>query len=274
MGAGPLLEIPYRQPLLPGILLGRYKRFLADVRLEGCGTRVTAHCVNTGRMEGLTKPGRRVWLSHDPEKKGRLKYTWEITEVDGQLTGTNTAMPNRIAAKLLDARLIRGLTRWEEMRAEKSYANGSRMDFWLREGLQEHYVEVKNCHLVYPDGRGYFPDSKSDRAAKHMRELMEAARKGIRAWVIFTVQRTDVRAVRPSDVHDPAFSDAAREAAGAGVTFLAFQVRPTPERLIVERRIPVDLRSYPTVRQAQWREELRAQAPAWFTNPPEELDAI
>ena len=268
-GAAPLLRLPYRRPLLAGVLLGRYKRFLADVRLEKSGEVVTAHCVNTGRMEGLTRPGRRVWLSHDPERKAKLKYTWEITEIDGRLVGTNTAMPNRIVGEMLAQGLLRGLSGAEEVRPEKSYGNGSRMDFWVLKGGRENYIEVKNCHLVYPDNRGYFPDSPSARAARHVEELMEAAGRGVRAWVVCTVQRPDVVAVRPSDAHDPVFARAAREAAAAGVRFVGLQVRPAPECLVVERRIPVDLRPYPTERQERWRAELRAQAPAWFREAPE-----
>ncbi len=265
----PLLSLPYGQRLLPGTLLGRYNRFLADVRLEQNGAVLTAHCVNTGRMEGLTRPGTRVWLSHHPERKTRLKYTWEITELDGYMVGTNTATPNRIVGELLARGLLRGLSGHTELRAEKSYGDGSRMDFWLLKGGREHFVEVKNCHLVYPDGRGYFPDSPSVRAARHMHELIEAAGRGVRAWVIFTVQRTAVFAVRPSDAHDPDFARAAREARAAGVRFIALQVHPTPEALVVERRIPVDLRPYPTARQEKWRAALRAQTPAWFRSAPE-----
>merc|ERR1740117_2389318 len=48
----------------------------------------------------------------------------------------------------------------------------SRVDFWLRDadGV-EHWLEVKNCHLVYADGWGYFPDSVSERCKRHCRDL-------------------------------------------------------------------------------------------------------
>lgn len=260
----PLLVIPHGRRLLPGTLVRRWNRFLADIELEG-GEKVVAHCVNTGRMECLTQRGLRVWVSKKDEPAGKLAYTWEITEVDGTMVGTNTSLPNRIVRSLLEARLLHGLSDWDEMKGERKYGENSRVDFWLRKGSQEHYVEVKNCHLVYPDRHGYFPDSVSERATKHLDELMEVVRQGHRATVIFTVQRGDAVAMRPSDVHDPAFAAAARRAKACGVNFKALRIRPTPEAMIIEDTIPVDLKEYETSRMQQWMTENRALGPAWFT---------
>jgi sugar fermentation stimulation protein A len=158
-----------------------------------------------------------------------------------------------------------GMTAWKEMRPEFRINEHSRCDFWMREARGQHYVEVKNCHLVYPDRRGYFPDSVSDRAAKHLRELSELVAAGHKATVLFVVQRADARSVRPSDAHDPAFATAAREAQAAGVRFRALLVRPTVEALIVEKLIPADIKPYATTRTDRWRAQNRALAPAWET---------
>ncbi|MCC5877518.1 MAG: DNA/RNA nuclease SfsA, partial [Candidatus Sumerlaeia bacterium] len=101
----PLYRFPYPTPLIQGVLLGRYKRFSADVRL-GDGTVVTAHCVNTGRMEGLTLPGRTVYISPADNPKRKLRYTWEIVEVDGVLVGANTSIPNTLVGALLRDRIL------------------------------------------------------------------------------------------------------------------------------------------------------------------------
>lgn len=251
----PLLTLPHETTFLEGRLVGRFDRFIADVELED-GAVVQTHCVNPGRMEGLVIPGARAWVSKaPPERKRKLKYTLELIEVGGCLVGANTAIPNTIAKAILQARILRGLSRFDELQAERRYGTNSRVDFWLRSGRKEHFVEVKNCHLVYPDGRGYFPDSVSERATKHLRELMEVREQGHKASVLFTAQDPNATALRPSDVHDPAFARTVREAQAKGVRFFAVRVRPTTEAYIVEASIPVDTKPYRTERMARWKAE-------------------
>ncbi|MEM9191977.1 MAG: DNA/RNA nuclease SfsA, partial [Myxococcota bacterium] len=141
------------------------------------------------------------------------------------------------------------------LRREVAYAPGSRIDFVLDRAEGPHFIEVKNCHLVYPDRRGYFPDSVSERAARHMSELAELARAGERASVIFTVQRPDARSIRPSDLHDPRFATEVRRAAEAGVRFTALAIRPTLTGYVVESPIPVDVRPYRFAHLAEIRSD-------------------
>lgn len=262
--ARPLLHLPHKLlPLIEATLLGRYQRFIAEARLQS-GRVVLAHCVNPGQMEGLVSPGARIWLSKVPPSSPRkLRYTWELSEIEGERIGANTTMPNALAEALIAARLLHGFRGFDRLRREVPYGERSRVDLCLERGRQRHYVEVKNCHLIYPDGRGYFPDSLSVRASKHLRELQERVEAGERATVLFTAQRTEVECVRPSDVHDPNFARAARRARAAGVRFLAVQVRPTPESLIVEKLIPADLEFYDTAQMEHWMKANRELAPAW-----------
>lgn len=245
--------IPRAEPLVEGRLLRRYKRFLADVELAD-GSTATAHCVNTGAMEGLAKPGRRVWLSRAANPDRKLKFTWELVEVDGAVIGVNTGEPNRIAKRLLEARALPWLASYPEALPEQKYGERSRIDFLLRDGARRRlFLEVKNCHLLYPDGRAYFPDSVSERAAEHLRQLAAVIDARTRAHVLFACQLPGVKSVRPSDAHDPAFAQAAREAALAGVRFSAIEILQSPEQTIVQRRVPVDLRPYATKRMEQWK---------------------
>lgn len=257
-----LFSLPHERPLLRGTLAARVNRFVAEVRLDD-GTTVQAHCVNTGRMEGLTLPGRTVWISPAGNPKRKLRYTWEMVEVNGVMVGANTAMPNRIVGELIARRLLPGLDDWSAFQPERKINATSRTDFLLTTPAGLHYVEVKNCHLVYPDGRGYFPDSVSARAVKHMEELRHLASEGHRATVIFTGQREDTQAIRPSDAHDPEYARAARAAAKAGVAFRALRIRPTPDALVVEKEIPVEIEPYALDAPRHWREQYRAEAPAW-----------
>lgn len=255
----PLYTLPFARPLLRGTLVHRYKRFLAEVELDG-GERVVAHCVNTGPMEGLPLPGRRVWLSPAVHPNRRLRYTWELVEVDHALVGCNTILANRLVRGLLETRALPGLKRWTALCAEYQLNEHSRLDFWLAQRGVEVVIEVKNCHLVYPDRRAYFPDTASVRATKHLNELAALAARGRRALVLFIVQRADADAVRPSDAHDPAFAAAARRARGCGVEFRAFRVRPTTAALHVEAEIPVDLQSYDVASILHWRAQNKSSA--------------
>ena len=255
MGA-PEQDLVLRRPapLHPGTLVQRYDRFIADVALpQGV---VRAHCVNTGRMEGLVRPGARVWLSAvPPESKRKLRWTLELIEIDGRLIGANTLAPNRLAEALVRARLIPGMKRWRQLETEVRYGENSRIDLMLR-GKQDHLVEVKNCHLVYPDRRAYFPDSVSERASKHLRELIQERQQGRRASVLFILQRTDAVALRPSDLHDPTFASTAREAAAQGVAFRAALLEPTLAGWRFLRMIPVQLGDYALEPLAPYRAEL------------------
>lgn len=251
-----MLTIPHQQPLQECRLVQRYDRFIADVEFDD-GTVVKSHCVNPGRMEGLVRPGARAWVSPAPKgSKRKLKWTLELLEIDGRYVGANTVVPNRIAEELVRAKLIPGLKRWQSLQREVGYGEGSRIDLLLKGATVEHLVEVKNCHLVYPDRRAYFPDSVSARAAKHLRELIREIDAGKRATVLFVLQRTDGRSLRPSRLHDPEFADAAADAAEAGVKFRAAQVDPTPEGYRFRRMIPVDLDPYDLDRVAPYRAAL------------------
>lgn len=252
---GVITVIPRTQPLLRGKLVSRYKRFFADVQLDN-GETIISHCVNTGTMEGLTRPGTRVWVSESDNPKRKLKYTWELAEMNGEIIGVNTSLPNKIVHRLLQEKQLPWLAHWENVRPEKPYGENSRVDFWLTGGQAEHYLEVKNCHLVYPDEHAYFPDCVSTRAAGHLHELCACIQNGngqVTAEVLFFAQMPNARALRPSDLHDPVFARTSREVAGQGVRFSAIGIRHTEESLEVYGPLPVDLHTYDTSPLLPWR---------------------
>ena len=229
-------------PLIPATLLRRYKRFLADCTLAD-GTEVTAHCANPGSMLGLAAPGTRVWLEPNDDPKKKLKYGWRLVDHgDGQFTGVDTALPNRMLKAALTERLIPDFAAYPDLRAEVKYGEKSRVDFLLTgQGLPPLWLEVKSVTLSRAPGVAEFPDSVTQRGARHMDELASMARQGDRAVLFYLVQRTDAQEVRLAADIDPTYARAVTAAVAAGVEVIAYDTRLSPQSVTLGRRLPVVL---------------------------------
>ncbi len=228
-------------PLVEGRLIRRYQRFLADVELLD-GSRVTAHCPNTGSMLGLNQPGNRVWLSRSDNPARKLAWTWELVELpDGVLAGIHTGRANRLVAEALDQGLLPELAGYVGLRREARLGQACRSDLLLEFGDRLCHVEVKNVTAAVSGHEGFFPDAVSQRARKHLNELAQWVGTGQRAAVVFCVQRGDVMRVRPADHIDPDFGHAMRGAARAGVEFYALGAELSPAAIRLVRVLPVCL---------------------------------
>lgn len=212
--------------LVPGTLLRRYKRFLADVELTD-GRVVVAHCPNTGSMRAVNVPGCRVWLSASDNPKRKLAWTWELIELpqeDGRLAlaSVQTGRANALVEEALQDGMITELAGFATLRREVAIA-GSRLDFRLTaQSGAETYVEVKQVTLKETDGHGYFPDAVSVRGRKHLEVLAQLAAEGKRAVLLFCVAHEGIDAVAPAAHLDPAYAAALIEAAECGVEVLAY----------------------------------------------------
>jgi len=227
-------------PLLPGRLIKRYKRFLADIELAD-GSIITAHCPNSGSMLGCNLPGSPVLLSLSPNPNRKLAYTWELLQVDGFWVGLNTMLPNRLAEEAILNGVITELQGYELLRREVPYGSErSRIDLLLEGEKGRCYVEVKNVTLV-EDGQALFPDAVTTRGQKHLRELIEVVQNGDRGVLLFTVQRGDGAAVAPADRIDPVYGKLLREAVKNGVKALAYRAEVTPEQIRLTERLAVVL---------------------------------
>lgn len=234
----------FKTPLVPGRLIQRYKRFLADVTIAG-GVTVTASCPNTGSMLGLTTPGSLVWLSESDSPNRKYPHTWEMVETDlgsgPSLVGINTGHPNALVVEAIGAGTIDDLKGYRSLRREVKYGENSRIDLLLEGGTQSAtcYVEVKNVHLMRKTGLAEFPDSKTERGVKHLRELTAMVAAGYRAVMLFLVQRADADAFKLASDIDPAYAAAFSSAAAAGVEMLSYRCRLSPTEMIVEKRIDI-----------------------------------
>jgi sugar fermentation stimulation protein A len=225
--------------LIPGTLLQRYKRFLADVRL-GDGEIVTAHCTNTGSMMGCKEPGSKVYLSEQSGKGRKLPFTWELIRVGPTLMGINTLVANRLVREGIEEGVIEELQGYDELRAEFRTRPGTRLDFFLHKSSQQCYVEVKNVTLVV-DGMAMFPDAVTERGTKHLKELIRLKRAGHRAVLVFVIQRGDCSRFTPADAIDPEYGQWLRKAVRAGVEALPYRAAVTTRGISLERLIPLQL---------------------------------
>ncbi len=213
-------------PLIPAILIRRYKRFLADVSL-GDGSEVTAHCPNPGSMMGLATPGMRVWLEPNDDPKKKLKYGWRLVELPGgHMVTIDTGVANRVVQEALTAQTIPALAAYGTCRPEVRYGDNSRCDFLLSApGLPDCWVEVKSVTLRRAEDCAEFPDSVTKRGAKHLDDLSVRVAAGDRAVILYLVQRTDCARFRLADDLDPGYAAAFHAARRAGVEALAIGAR-------------------------------------------------
>ncbi len=232
----------FQTPLVPGRLIRRYKRFLADVVLEDSGIEVVAHCPNPGSMMGLQDPDTRVWLEPNDDPKKKLKYGWRLSELPGDhWAGIDTAVPNRVIKEALLARSIPHLADYGAVRPEVKYGTGSRVDFLLSEpGLPDAYVEVKNVHLRRDGDWAEFPDSVTTRGARHLQELTRMVADGHRAVMLYLVQRTDCARLRLAGDLDPAYAAAFDAARGAGVEMICHGTKIDRHGVEIASAFPVD----------------------------------
>ncbi len=231
----------FQTPLIPATLIRRYKRFLADVRLDG-GREVVAHCPNPGSMIGLKDEGLRVWLEPNDDPKKKLKYGWRLVEFpNGHFVGIDTAVPNKAVKAALITGQVQELSSYKTVRPEVKYGENSRIDFLLtQDGLPDCYVEVKSVTLMRQNGLAEFPDSVTARGAKHLNELANMVAQGHRAVMLYLVQRTDCHGFDLARDIDPAYGAAFDKAVARGVQVICISTKITPYGVWLDQAIKLD----------------------------------
>jgi sugar fermentation stimulation protein A len=209
-----------------GVLIKRYKRFLADIMLPN-GQTITIHCPNTGSMKNCLFPGEKVWFSTSDNPKRKYAHTWEIMQTDQQqLIGINTNRANALAEEAIHQQVITELQGYDKLKREVKYGHeNSRIDILLTsQNRPECYIEVKSCTLL--EGQeGYFPDAVTTRGQKHLRELSHMVALGHRAILLFVVQHSGITSVRPARHIDPQYADLLQQAVSNGVEVLAYKTQ-------------------------------------------------
>jgi len=227
-------------PLFPGTLLKRYKRFLADIKLDS-GEFITAHCANSGSMLGCKEPGSRVYASKSDNPNRKLAYTWELVFANNTWVGINTNVPNKLVFETIQNSEIPELTGYVDFKREIKYGKNSRIDILLQSEQECCYVEVKNVTLAR-DNVAQFPDAVTARGKKHLDELVEMVKQGHRAVMFFLVQREDAERFEPAKDIDPLYAETLKFAFENGVEILVYQASVEPEEIKIVRKLDFDLK--------------------------------
>lgn len=215
----------------------RPNRFIAYVQLDG--EKETVHVKNTGRCAELLVPGAPVYIQESVNPARKTKWDLIAVEKGKCMINIDSQIPNKVVQEWIeggnlfpDVRLVR---------PETTYGN-SRFDLYVEAGDSRIFIEVKGVTLE-EDGVCRFPDAPSDRAVKHMEELVRAKKEGYETYVFFVIQMKDVRYFTPNTDTHPAFAETLKKAAAAGVKILAYDCEVTSDSITIREPVDVVLES-------------------------------
>ncbi len=228
----------FQEKLVHGTFIKRYKRFLTDVKLDD-GTEVVAHCTNSGTMQSCLENGAEVYLLPVNDPKRKTRFTWEMIKINGNWVGINTGNPNKLAFEAISAGTVPGLEGYTTVKREVTFED-SRFDIYAENANEKCFVEVKNVTLKV-DNYARFPDAVTVRGQKHLKTLMEVKKKGMRAVMLYVIQRLDVDIFAPADDIDPVYSTLLKQAVNAGVEVIPMQARVTPEKIELFSQLPFEI---------------------------------
>ncbi|MCT4644540.1 MAG: DNA/RNA nuclease SfsA [Carboxylicivirga sp.] len=230
----------FETPLIHGTLIKRYKRFLSDIRLDD-GTVVVAHCTNSGSMKTCIEEGAEVYLSPAKDPKRKTRYTWEMIKLNGKWVGINTMHPNLIAYEAIKNGDIPQLNGYTNIQREVKTGN-SRIDIMAQNDREVCFIEIKNVTMKDGD-YARFPDAVTSRGKKHLEELIKLKEEGIRAVMLYIIQRCDVSSFALAHNIDPEYAETLLKAHQCGVEIIPIQVKVTPSEITIHKQLDYDLKS-------------------------------
>ena len=220
----------FTKSLLKGKLIKRYKRFFVDVKLNK--EIITAHCPNTGSMKGLLDKGNEVYLLKNDDPKRKLKYGLEIIKTQKKLVGINTHMANKIVNHGLNNNLIKELQNNDKIKPEVFFKKDTRFDFLVEKNKQKIFIEVKNVTLFRDKKTAEFPDAITTRGSKHLLALIDAIKKGYKAYLIFLVQIQNMENFKIAKDIDIEYYKNYLTAKKAGVNFFAYRCKINSKEIL------------------------------------------
>ena len=229
----------FKDKLLQGTLIKRYKRFFVDIKYKN--KIITGHCPNSGSMMGLLNKGNKVWFSTSDNPKRKLKYTLEIIEAEKKLVGINTLFTNKIVLEALNQKKIKNLIKFDKIKTEVKFSDKTRFDFLISNNKTKCFLEVKNVTLVREKKIAEFPDSVTLRGTKHLKELISAKKKGFESYMLYLIQRDDCKSFKIAKDIDEEYKSTFNEAIKNGVKILCYDCKLDIEEIKLNNKINYEL---------------------------------
>jgi sugar fermentation stimulation protein A len=228
----------FKGKLLQGILIDRPNRFIGLVKVGR--KRYECFVPDPGRAEAMLYPDATVYIKEGKVSEDRRTAMDLVLAQDGKvLVSMDTRLTNALVQEAFEAKIIKELKGLKMVRTEHEFLD-SRFDFLLKGRKGEVLLEAKSCTMV-KDGLALFPDAPTDRGSKHMKTLADSIRRGMRAIVIFVIQRPDAKAFSPNDSMDPDFGLALRVAMAKGVEVYAYKCKVTKTGITITEKVPVKI---------------------------------
>ena len=225
----------FKERLLQGALIKRYKRFFIDIKYKN--KIITAHCPNSGSMMGLLDRGNKAWFSLSDNPKRKLKYTLEMIEVKNKKVGINTLLTNKIVLEALKHKKINSLNKFNHIKTESKFSDGTRFDFLLSNDKEKCFLEVKNVTLLRENKIAEFPDAITSRGTKHLNELCNAKKKGYQSYILYLIQRENCDSFKIAKDIDEEYKIAFSKALKSGVKVLCYDCKLNSEEIKLNKRI-------------------------------------
>jgi sugar fermentation stimulation protein A len=228
----------FEKSLIHGKLIRRYKRFLTDIELDN-GKIVTAHCTNSGTMKSCLENNAEVYMTPVNDPKRKTKFTWEMIKINNNWVGINTANPNKLAFEAISKNLVPKLSGYDIVKREVKFED-SRFDIYCENSHDKCFVEVKNVTLK-EDNYARFPDAVTTRGRKHLETLIKVKQQGMRAVMLYIIQRIDVDIFAPASAIDPQYAETLEKAYKKGVEIIPIKVKVSPKKIEIINELPFEI---------------------------------
>ncbi|SVC88201.1 uncharacterized protein METZ01_LOCUS341055 [marine metagenome] len=225
----------FKERLLQGTLIKRYKRFFVDIKYKN--KIITGHCPNTGSMMGLLNKGNKIWFSRSDNLSRKLKYTLEIIKVGKKMIGINTLLTNKIVFEALSQKKIKNFVKFNNIKPEVKFSDKTRFDFLISDNKEKCFLEVKNVTLSRKDKIAEFPDAITSRGTKHLKELIIAKQRGFESYILYLIQREDCKSFRIAKDIDEDYKIAFDKALKKGVKIICYDCKISTEEIKLNNRI-------------------------------------